>query len=1799
MRFPRLPHHRSAAPHRVRLAVAIGLLLASLGAAGIARSAGYPVIDIEAIKQRVQQQQSQRAYEKALKAADKAKKNALDLAFKRALTTFLTNVAQQTAVYISNVVTGTRQKPFWKSDPAYFSNLLDATAGDFLDSLGTDVFGIDVCSQADSRKQYSLATAVRQLVDPANWCQRSCDQQMKQANTADTFQVGVGVISPLTDAIGPPGGIALTLPQAEMNVKALRDTLNLAQCEDVYSAEDCPAQGTDALSACGQLPVSLGDCLDAYSRDIAAYKQAVGQKHGACVQLCNVEKRVARCTASDAIKNVKNQKEADLLPEFSKYIQPGENDISQLLILPQKAEEAKDQALEAERIAKEGFSGLVDKLTGKVKTPAPLVEEAATQNLAQDTSSKIFSLQTGSPAADAIAVFERTLTSRLLKRIFEKGFTASTGISGFGSNGAFLAGGSSVQAARTLYADIAQPDFGPSSSSFSLTDLTACPDADRTQNSCVMDDNFRQAVEQGMTVQEALAAGLLRANRLFGFSSTTQPGRPATQPDVPEDGYSYRSMLILRRLRILPVGWELAAQYIRDFGTRLYTLQDVVDGFSQCGQNATPASPFCGLVDPNWVLKIPETVCRVQAPTAQVMSTDDVSEEGAPVTSIQRAEECVDQKGCLQEDEQGNCLSYGYCVQERPSWKFGGDQCTNYYQSCEAFADRNGIQTAYLKNTLNAEGCSATNAGCQWYCQDLVNGAYTCSDTSGYKDYFTAAVKTCPADAAGCTEYIRTGKNSNLAPNGGFEQIASGDLADDSTNDAFTGWLTENAATQAVSDAFDGSQALSLSGAGAEVRSEFVAAPLSSFLEGRSYTLSVYAKSPSSCSMAFGIRTATESGSAYVQSEPLDLTSDWQRFYTTITYDADVPYADAIITSFFSVDNCTAILDDVQLEEGTAFSQYAEYGSVNKVTLNQNRLSCTPEEAGCTLYSSATEQIPGVATAQDSCPQEAVGCKAFEEVAVTNNGADPNVTFRTGRRCSGDQSISCSTDADCQADGDHGACVPSVSLVPSSGQTCAAASVGCEEYTNLDEVAKGGEGKEYYTYIRQCAKPPANEQTYYTWLGDDQSGFQLQAYVLQKDDGAINGEDSGGPAYQAGTDTSLCTEALFNNPDDPNWTPDCRQFYDASLHVYYRLYSRTITVSDDCHPLRNTLDGQVYNAIPKEGTACPATEVQCREYRGPSGYNVRRLLDDDFDDGDALGWDGGVTSTESIIYGGYSMAVDGGSAATNSDYDLPSQLQQGRTYLVSFWAAAKDAGTNGQRVKATLGGDQATVFAGDARLAWDANASPAGPLWKQYKLGPFTLDRPPQSTDHFTISSDGGPFYLDTLTFDEVSDSIYRIKGSYALCTGNENCDRYTNPEGAVSYLKSFTRLCSTDHVGCEPLINTESSDSPFADSFENGVNADGSSPKTTPADHVDFVVNDGKFACQPEYAGCKQAGQPTLGPGGFFCDNDPTVKCTEAASEEDCGAPGLCSYHEVGIAKYTSTYLVDDPDAYATSLCKPEEVGCEQWQSVVTNETVYFRRPDPRVCEYKTLTLGGETVSGWYKVGTSGLRPEDVCPVANPSFYGSCDDGARCQTDTDCGTGSCNFQGYAPLASYTQPAGVCQNDPNKLRKCQTNADCVVGGVNQGPCVRWAGVCPVEQSGCKEYRDTNDPAVSVCSNNPLQRCQQDAECGEGGRCEQRGCRPQCLYTVDENGHQTAVDATCAVADGRCSVSTSQHCLDDSQCPKGEVCNALGPGGTQVGPIQAGCRGYWYLQQTLESPGDCNNTVNEETGCHQFFIPGST
>jgi len=127
-----------------------------------------------------------------------------------------------------------------------------------------------------------------------------------------------------------------------------------------------------------------------------------------------------------------------------------------------------------------------------------------------------------------------------------------------------------------------------------------------SQFNCLLDNKLARAVEERITIQEAMDNDLLNPEERLGIISDTR-------------GLLSKSHVQkLRLIGVVPLGMQIATEVIMENQyTNGITLSDIVEGFSQrgsdgiCGNSDPGESEFCNLIDPNWVLKAPSYLCEV------------------------------------------------------------------------------------------------------------------------------------------------------------------------------------------------------------------------------------------------------------------------------------------------------------------------------------------------------------------------------------------------------------------------------------------------------------------------------------------------------------------------------------------------------------------------------------------------------------------------------------------------------------------------------------------------------------------------------------------------------------------------------------------------------------------------------------------------------------------------------------------------------------------------------------------------------------------------------------------------------------------------------------------------------------------------------------------------------------------------------------------------------------------------------------------------------------------------------------
>jgi len=1216
--------------------------------------------------------------------------------------------------------------------------------------------------------------------------------------------------------------------------------------------------------------------------------------------------------------------------------------------------------------------------------------------------------------------------------------------------GAFQAGPPNAGAAgaKEVFKALVEPRFDVRGDYNILAELSQCQNpAKAGPTNCVITEKFRQAVAERKTVGEAMEAGYLNSSGIFGFEAADK------EPGFQNENYPYRSMLILRKFRIIPAGWEVAAEYLSghpEKGPR--TLKDLLDCFSAEDNYIGYQESWCrGLVDPTWVLKAPLNYCRREGYGPEIMS-DSTSGAGADSRrSVMRNDNyCADEQACINEKADGSCNTYGYCTEEERKWNFGADSCEPLYNTCQTFRGRDGATASYLKNTLDYSDCSVDAVGCRQYA--LAASAYdAAADSITWSGAATIRLnkmaEKCNDEQEGCHEFIRTkpGGGANLVPDSSFEDLAIGDTVDFGT---------------ATTAAYQGERGVKITSTGRAARYFDIGlmerigtdATASYYdLSGEAVAFSFYAKN---CGQggAFGI-TDGEPSSSVMASSVLDSTGDWQRFTFGYTFPAfynktkKYRFGVFIDKTDSGADDC--VIDAVKVERGgqaTDYNDYRESGLVYEklapayLNCQADPASCADfasvcryEDVGCEMYSSADgAAIPAKATNGDQCPAECVGYDSYieQESALESRREEY--------------------------------------FIPAAARTCSAEAAGCEEFTNLDQIstttANGAENREQYASLKQCVKPGgpgANCGEFYSWEGSDESGYQLKVYQLNKNIPHVADEPA---VTDLSFDEEYCNETIFNKaPSDPAYRSDCRQFYGKSGHISYHLIGLTVVCTDNCHPYRKTEKNEVltsvcgaacagaelcvdqasngdqacktddewsvlcksggvwntqhkacvYMAVPGEGRTCSAAQVGCREYAGTKGGNMRTVFSHDFE-GSLQGWQGAAgasagLSNTALLVGGRSLAVSRESGERAASTTVGNAVETGKTYVLNFLILPKaPSGFHLAEVYLTDGVASTSFPAGSVDIDHKAN-------WTNVKLSLENLDHVVSSAESLVIKA-SGDFYIDDVKLTEITDRYYLIKNSWNTpesCDQDQNgdyalyymagCSQYNDRENKINNLKSFSKLCSEAAVGCELMIDTHNS------AAATRTEAVKDASIVTPADNYVYVVYDKKKECKQADKGCSRLG------------------LAEGYANETV-------YHDA--------YLKNDPDKYDSILCTAANLGCEEW--AVEDGLEYFKDPGKQICEWRQSGLTASS-SAWYK------KKVKRCG-ASGSFTG-----AFCDKDGDCSSGQ-----------------TCQLD-NRDIACQTASYKTFGFGGQGrdvdqPAVDstgryWTAACPAAESSCTEYID--------------------------------------------------------------------------------------------------------------------------------------
>ncbi|MFA7600647.1 MAG: hypothetical protein WCY43_00250, partial [Patescibacteria group bacterium] len=828
----------------------------------------------------------------------------------------------------------------------------------------------------------------------------------------------------------------------------------------------------------------------------------------------------------------------------------------------------------------------VRSIGGKQESVPGAIEGEVDQT--RDLATKTFGQTTGDIFVDAVNIFSNQLllsTINSLLKSYSEGSYSWFGEDEVTSPFGYSDVASSEVDPSSLYTraglsetlkKVLTPKFTEKTDYSILAELMICNSENNYSgpNNCVIGQSFGRAIENKNTLIEAIEGGSISAGLLFSEKGDYQRT------------LNRRSLMILRKFRIVPIAWEEALNRITPLqksNSGQYTIMDMLSCFSDDDEynqfsknfphdpnNASEMTWCRGLVDPHWVLKAPMNYCARQGYGGHILSTQTIStpetkdgdgniiSEGSEEILVVRSDSyCADERSCVKEAGDGSCQFYGYCTEEKRTWNFNSDSCPAVFNTCESFKNYSGKKLALLKNTIQYSPCDASNAGCSIY---STFGSY---DIKNAKVFWNSdnlinlnrKAENCSSGSEGCNEFIRTksGFGHNFITNGNFE-----------SDEGWESYFSEGKIKDSVG--YDGRRGLVL-GRGDVLSGLASIGPDNNFLKGETFTLSFYAK----CTATSTASIADMSVADYKTIPP---SNDFS--YQSVSYS----YSDSQIGSdvVFKINvgsNAQCSFDQLKLEKGAVGTFYSDYRGDGLVyiktipdylkeacytdpysttnpnfTLKSNAPAecyryarlCNFNELGCDLFKMADgRNIPAKAMDKDYCPAECDGYNVYIQKSTIFESDSPH------------------------------------RLIPTTAKKCSANSAGCTEFTNLEDLSSGGERVEYYSYLRQCIKP--NEGTcssFYSWEGNDESGYQLRSFNLSiknSQPSLTEGNlfsDGGSYKHIIGGVDVCSSEIIKLNPSNPRYSSDCREMYNQAGDIFYVLYSKTITCSDKCTLYRMT-----------------------------------------------------------------------------------------------------------------------------------------------------------------------------------------------------------------------------------------------------------------------------------------------------------------------------------------------------------------------------------------------------------------------------------------------------------------------------------------------------------------------------------------------------------------------------------------------------------------------------------------------------
>jgi hypothetical protein len=1322
---------------------------------------------------------------------------------------------------------------------------------------------------------------------------------------------------------------------------------------------------------------------------------------------------------------------------------------------------AAEAAANLERLIGEGLKDVKGLISNNIVTPAHVLKDEIEQLDANSTVKQtagqiagIYGSELEALPGMALSVFVNSFASELLNTVFTGLFPEKSGSDGAGIGGFYAANViNRRKQVEQVLSFFRTSNITQISNYRILNEMASCPETPGLNN-CVIDSAFQQAVERAeqgtpLTVREARELGLLHSEWPL-----VSPRRASDNENVKkcyQNAYCYSNLQKLRRVRILPLGFEIAA--LRSDPDIPWTLGDVIDGFDDCnvrGQGDA-AHPYCHLIDPNWVLKIPEVRVATEVYGPQLIDPN----------SNTRNRERVDLETCVTRGRDGNCVAWGYCTREKNTWVLGGDVCPSYYATCTTYQNDDTRATVnYLENTVDFGQCDETSVGCRAYVSERdATGAWVRQQTSstlkrlGREQVITfdQTVSRCDNTGDGCTALYSAERGADFQF---IKRNTDGEV--DYRTGTYRKNITEIVRLKMAPDylgCYDTDTATA-------VRDWPVTSQQASTVSSRNSACQNYATACTVSDVGCNNYTAVNGGgvvpgvvnsSNFCNAECVGYDTfrqersnfEGEKFPVYFIPSAGRQCDDA----YAGCDAFTNIDTAASGGEGTEFFSYTMY--CEKPTGSNERAYFSwegSEREGFVLRRHRLLQI-------DQARASLIDSQDVEDVLGNN--------FVAGSPEYSDRSYASLVRQVERCD------VGSYNTLINSPFDVGAAHPDCREL--LDSS-----GTKYYRILfdtvlvsNQCLR------------------FRKSESLLETDPDLTT----------AGQSACAQVGGVFVDvtPADGQTNPVCQVCYGGGRYE-----------GGSC----------IYNVLPTESTSCrgpasePARFVGCREYSGNTSGNVEdRVVFDTFERASStqelstIGTEWGVGTSasvrvvpESIQAGQNSLLIDVGVA---SRVIASGTLKNARQYELKFWARSNVPQNLVIDLAQTIGANTNSVgtFTIDVDTGFASDVS-IGNVWREYHLGPIEYTGThgvPVSLRLIRSASGGGvgTYFIDNLRLSRTEDREYLVKNSWQRRVGAElyhapascfapgqsptgtlpgvalGCDTYRDPDGNSYNLTGFASLCRAESVGCEPVYESHGT---VGDSSAKLFNAwcDASSAQISGNTCTISGLSDTPGTCiiPRGERGCYIAEitlknnigvseislsaivtstiiVPAETDTPIYLVNRSEYRCK--SDQVGCMAIGLETDSAPGSAvsyTYSTVYLKNNPAKYSTELCRDEQIGCAAYSGGTSKS--YFKDPvitGASTCSYKKRARVGDIdASGWFREGVG------VC---------SGNSAITCKTNTDCGsTGSCEAIGTS-IACYPNFIGA-----GNTYGIWTNGSAQYEG--------YVGVCEAGANSCTEIFDRAD-----------------------------------------------------------------------------------------------------------------------------------